>query len=37
MTLFARATDDNEDFVALLDKYYDGQHDQLTLARLTGS
>jgi uncharacterized protein (DUF1810 family) len=35
MTLFARATDDNEDFTALLDKYYDGQHDQLTLARLT--
>jgi uncharacterized protein (DUF1810 family) len=37
MTLFARATDDNEDFVALLDKYYDGQQDQLTVARLTGS
>jgi uncharacterized protein (DUF1810 family) len=37
MTLFARATEDNEDFVALLDKYYDGQADQLTLARLTGS
>ena len=36
MTLFARATDDNEDFLALLDKYYEGQHDQLTLARLTG-
>jgi uncharacterized protein (DUF1810 family) len=36
MTLFARATDDNEDFLALLDKYYDGQHDQLTLARLAG-
>ncbi len=35
MTLFARATDDNEDFIALLDKYYDGEHDQLTLARLT--
>ena len=34
MTLFARATDDNDDFVALLDKYYDGQQDQLTLARL---
>lgn len=34
MTLFARATDDNDDFVALLDKYYDGQEDQLTLARL---
>ena len=37
MTLFARATDDNQDFVALLDKYYDGQEDPLTLARLTGS
>jgi uncharacterized protein (DUF1810 family) len=37
MTLFARATDDNEDFVALLDTYYDGQHDQLTLKRLAGS
>ena len=34
MTLFARATDDNTDFVALLDKYYDGQQDRLTLARL---
>jgi uncharacterized protein (DUF1810 family) len=37
MTLFARATDDNQDFVALLNKYYDGQEDQLTVARLTGS
>lgn len=37
MTLFARATDDNDDFVALLDKYYDGQEDALTVARLTGS
>jgi uncharacterized protein (DUF1810 family) len=36
MTLFARATDDNEDFVALLDKYYDGQEDQLTVERLAG-
>jgi uncharacterized protein (DUF1810 family) len=35
MTLFARAADDNQDFVALLDKYYNGQQDQLTLARLT--
>lgn len=34
MTLFARATDDNEDFLALLDKYYDGRQDELTLARL---
>jgi uncharacterized protein (DUF1810 family) len=37
MTLFARATDDNEDFVALLDRYYFGQEDRLTVARLTGS
>jgi uncharacterized protein (DUF1810 family) len=37
ITLFARATEDNEDFTALLDKYYDGRHDQLTLARLTDS
>ena len=37
MTLFARATEDNQDFVALLDRYFDGQQDQLTLARLTDS
>ncbi|HUE34718.1 MAG TPA: DUF1810 domain-containing protein [Mycobacterium sp.] len=37
MTLFARATDENQDFVALLDRYYDGRQDQLTVARLTGS
>jgi uncharacterized protein (DUF1810 family) len=36
MTLFARAADDNEDFLALLDKYYDGRQDQLTLERLDG-
>jgi uncharacterized protein (DUF1810 family) len=34
MTLFARATDDNGDFVAVLDKYYDGCQDELTLERL---
>lgn len=34
MTLFSRATDDNEDVVALLDKYYDGRQDRLTLERL---
>ncbi|OBH48166.1 DUF1810 domain-containing protein [Mycobacterium mantenii] len=34
MTLFARATDDNEDFIAVLDKYYDGRHDPRTLERL---
>lgn len=36
MTLFARAADDNEDFTALLDRYYDGREDPLTVARLTG-
>jgi uncharacterized protein (DUF1810 family) len=35
MTLFARATDDNEDFVAVLRKYYGGGEDQRTVARLT--
>lgn len=34
MTLFSNATDDNEDFVGLLDKYYDGRQDRLTLERL---
>ncbi|UXA04645.1 DUF1810 domain-containing protein [Mycobacterium sp. SMC-2] len=34
MTLFAHATTDNEDFLAVLDKYYDGRQDQLTLQRL---
>ncbi|OSC29310.1 calpastatin [Mycobacterium vulneris] len=34
MTLFARATDDNQDFVAVLDKYFDAQQDRLTLERL---
>ncbi|WP_407688643.1 DUF1810 domain-containing protein [Mycobacterium sp. HUMS_1102779] len=34
MTLFAAATDDNEEFVALLDKYYDGRRDRSTLERL---
>ncbi|MEB4209955.1 DUF1810 domain-containing protein [Mycobacterium sp. 94-17] len=35
MTLFARATEDNQDFIAVLDKYYDGRQDPLTLQRLT--
>lgn len=35
MTLFAHATDDNHDFVTLLDNYFYGQEDPLTLARLT--
>jgi uncharacterized protein (DUF1810 family) len=34
MTLFARATEANEDFVAVLEKYYDGRQDRLTVARL---
>ncbi|HEU4360663.1 MAG TPA: DUF1810 domain-containing protein, partial [Mycobacterium sp.] len=37
MTLFARAGTDNADFVALLDKYYGGEEDPATVARLTGS
>jgi uncharacterized protein (DUF1810 family) len=35
MTLFAHATDDNQDFVQLLERYYDGGEDPLTLERLT--
>lgn len=35
MTLFAHATEDNQDFIAVLDKYYGGQQDRLTLQRLT--
>lgn len=31
MTLFARATDDNRDFLAVLEKYYSGRQDPLTL------
>ncbi len=34
MTLFARATDDNADFRAVLDKFYDGTEDALTVERL---
>ena len=34
MTLFAVASDDNQDFVDLLAKYYRGLQDPLTLARL---
>jgi uncharacterized protein (DUF1810 family) len=34
MTLFAHATDDNREFVELLDKYYGGDEDPLTLKRL---
>jgi uncharacterized protein (DUF1810 family) len=35
MTLFAHATDDNRDFVQLLERYYDGGEDPLTLEKLT--
>jgi len=34
VTLCARATEDNRDFLALLDKYYGGEQDPLTLSRL---
>lgn len=35
MTLFARATSDNDDFVEVLEKYYDGAEDPLTVAQLS--
>ena len=35
MTLFARTADDNADFVAVLDKFYGGEQDPATLARLS--
>lgn len=34
MTLFARATDDNADFLAVVDKFYDGEQDARTLELL---
>jgi uncharacterized protein (DUF1810 family) len=34
MTLFARATSDNADFRAVLDRLYDGVEDQLTVEEL---
>jgi uncharacterized protein (DUF1810 family) len=34
MTLFAHATQDNQDFVDLLERYYDGEEDPLTMERL---
>jgi uncharacterized protein (DUF1810 family) len=34
MTLFARATDDNADFTTVLDKFYNGEEDPVTVARL---
>jgi uncharacterized protein (DUF1810 family) len=35
MTLFARAADDNADFVEVLEKFYGGEEDSATLARLS--
>lgn len=34
MTLFAKAAADNADFIAALRKYYEGDFDEATLARL---
>ena len=34
MTLFARAAEENADFIAVLEKFYGGQEDPATLARL---
>ncbi len=34
MTLFARTADDNADFIAVLEKFYGGEEDPATLARL---
>lgn len=34
MTLFAKVAADNADFVAALNKYYDGEFDPATIARL---
>jgi uncharacterized protein (DUF1810 family) len=34
MTLFARASDDNADFLAVLDKFYGGEQDARTNALL---
>lgn len=36
MTLFARAGGDNRDFVTLLDRYFGGEQDPVTVARLSG-
>ena len=35
MTLFVHASDDNDDFVAVLEKLYGGAEDPATLARLS--
>ncbi len=34
MTLFAEAADDDRNFVAVLDEYYGGERDALTLKKL---
>ncbi len=35
MTLFARTAEENADFVAVLEKFYGGEEDTATLARLS--
>jgi uncharacterized protein (DUF1810 family) len=37
MTLFARATDENAEFRAVLDKFYDGEHDPTTVELLNAA
>jgi uncharacterized protein (DUF1810 family) len=37
MTLFARATDDNAEFRAVLDKFYGGEHDGATTELLNAA
>lgn len=37
MTLFTRATDDNTDFVAVLEKFYEGIQDPATVERLSAA
>jgi uncharacterized protein (DUF1810 family) len=35
MTLFARSTEDNAEFLAVLEKFYGGEEDPVTAERLT--
>jgi uncharacterized protein (DUF1810 family) len=37
MTLFVRSTADNDEFVAVLDKYYDGEQDPVTVEKLAAT
>ena len=37
MTLFAKVTPDNADFLAALDKYYGGEFDPATIAKLSAT